>query len=306
MSGNPPEEPQGFRQNLVDEAAKFLINPKVASHAEDKKLAFLKKKGLSDEEISSAFAKAKAYGPIDKVSNVATGPDFYPGAVVPAYPMPGPPSLWVKVRDIANIILLLTGAAYGLHYIFQRYIGPWLTGRRQKTVEESMVEMQQSVVSVLKEVQTTLASLEQTLSAQNIHIQALNNREGSHTSTKQLEQLRTEVSSLKGLLINKRTFPSTPSLAPSIPSWQRNKASEKPVEPAAESGVTLPNQVQATGEGDSWTSPDTQEAASNEAQGVIGEAAETLGLKNGELNEDAVERKESENSVEAHVEPSRP
>lgn len=27
------------------------------------------------------------------------------------------------------------------------------------------------------------------------------------------------------------------------------------------------HQVQAAGEGDSWTSPDTQEAASNEAQG---------------------------------------
>lgn len=34
-----------------------------------------------------------------------------------------------------------------------------------------MVELQQSVVSVLKEVQTTLASVEQTLSAQNVHIQ---------------------------------------------------------------------------------------------------------------------------------------
>lgn len=51
----------------VDEATKFLINPKVASHAEDKKTAFLKKKGLSDEEISAAFAKARAYGPVNTV-----------------------------------------------------------------------------------------------------------------------------------------------------------------------------------------------------------------------------------------------
>lgn len=46
-----------------------------------------------------------------------------------------------------------------------------MTGRREKTVEESMIELQQSVVSVLKEVQTTLASLEQTLSAQSLRIQ---------------------------------------------------------------------------------------------------------------------------------------
>lgn len=42
------------------------------------------------------------------------------------------------------------------------------------------------------------------------------------------------------------------------------------------------------------------------SSGVSGEATETLGMKNGELNEDAIGRKESENSVEALVEPSRP
>lgn len=307
MSGNPSEDPQGLRQHMVDEAAKFLINPKVASHAEDKKSAFLRKKGLSEEEILAAFSKAKAYAPIVTGGNVTSSPEVLSGPVLPAYPSPGPPSLWAKVRDVCNIILILAGASYGLHYIYQRYIGPWLTGRRQKTVEESMVELQQSVVSVLKEVQTTLSSLEQTLSAQTVHIQALNNKEGSQASTRQIEQLRNEVSSLKGLLINKRTFPSTPTLAPSIPSWQRSKAAEKPLEAAAESTVSVSNQAQVVGEGDPlWPDSHTQEASSSEAKGVDGEAAQVLEVRNGEVNEDALQQKECEDSAELPLESTRP
>ena len=57
----------------IEEAAKFLINPKVSSHAEDKKSAFLKKKGLSDEEILAAFSKAKTYAPEGKVKKSEGG-----------------------------------------------------------------------------------------------------------------------------------------------------------------------------------------------------------------------------------------
>lgn len=303
MSGNPAEDPQGLRHNLIEEAAKFLINPKVASHAEDKKSAFLKKKGLNDEEILAAFSKARAYASVGKGESVAAPPELYAGAVVPAYT---PPSVWTKIREVCNIILILAGASYGLHYIYQRYIGPWLTGRRQKTVEESMVELQQSVVSVLKEVQNTLASLEQTLTAQNVHIQALNNREGSQASTKQIDQLRNEVSSLKGLLINKRTFPSTPSLAPSIPSWQRSKAAEKPVEAAAESAVSLSNQAQIIGEGDAlWSASHTQESSGGEKKGV-GETVQAAEVRNGEENEDALQLKECDISSELPLESTRP
>lgn len=50
---------------------------------------------------------------------------------------------------------------------------PWLTGRREKTVEESIMELQQSVVTVLKEVQTTLDTVQHTLTAHSAHLQVL-------------------------------------------------------------------------------------------------------------------------------------
>ena len=51
--------------------------------------------------------------------NVTSSPEVLAGPVLPAYPSPGPPSLWAKVRDVCNIILILAGASYGLHYIYQ-------------------------------------------------------------------------------------------------------------------------------------------------------------------------------------------
>lgn len=47
----------------MDEAAKFLMNPKVINHANDQKSAFLRKKGLSEAEIQAAFAKATTATP---------------------------------------------------------------------------------------------------------------------------------------------------------------------------------------------------------------------------------------------------
>ncbi|XP_045600940.1 peroxisomal membrane protein PEX14 isoform X2 [Procambarus clarkii] len=255
MSGDTVEEPLALRHNLVDEAAKFLLNPNVMNHAYDQKTAFLHKKGLTEAEIQAAFSKAKTVAPAGAAgSSVVPHPGLYPWPPGPAYTAPAPPSVWIKIRDVCNLVFLLMGTSYGAYHIYKKYLGPWLTGRRQKTVEESMIELQQSVVTVLKEVQTTLTSLEQTLVTQNLRIQE---ESRGNVTPKQLDQLKGEIASLKGLLINRRTFPSTPGMAPSIPSWQRSKAVEKPVETSPSTSVSLSNQVEVMDERD--TSTESQE-----------------------------------------------
>ncbi|XP_066941908.1 peroxisomal membrane protein PEX14 isoform X1 [Macrobrachium rosenbergii] len=248
MSTETTEEPQISRENLIEEAAKFLMNPKVAQHADEQKSAFLRKKGLTEDEIQVAFAKAKANMPA--VASTAGPVAQYVSPVgppVPSYPLVPPPTMWIRIRDICNFVLIITGASYGAYHIYKNYIGPLLTGRKQKSVEESMIELQQSVVCVLKEVQTTLSSLEKTLSIQSARIQALSDKEEkNHPSLHQLEELKTEITSLKGLLINRRTFPSTPSMSPSIPSWQLTKTAEKAVENTAITSSTLPTQQDET------------------------------------------------------------
>ncbi|CAL4068582.1 unnamed protein product, partial [Meganyctiphanes norvegica] len=156
------------RQDLVEEARKFLLNPKVLTEKDENKRAFLMKKGLTEEEINVAFSMVPKNM---MMSHSASSPSF--GPPVPYIPQQ-PSSRWSQVRDYANLVLILSGASYGIHYIYKCYIGPLLTGHREKSVEESMIELQHSVATVLKDVQNTLSTLEQTLSAQTIKIQIIN------------------------------------------------------------------------------------------------------------------------------------
>lgn len=211
------------RQDMVEEARKFLSSPKVIAEKDENKRAFLLKKGLSDEEINMAFSMV----PKNIIINGGV-PSQVPGPTVPYIPQQ-PISKWTQIRDFANMIIILSGGFYGIHYVYKCYIGPLLTGRREKSAEDRMIELQQSVVTILNDVQSTLSSMEQTLSTQTNKIQTLNIGQTSEAATKrQLDELKTEITSLKGLLVNKRSFPSTPSLtslSAGIPSWQLSSAS---------------------------------------------------------------------------------
>lgn len=208
------------RQDLVEEARKFLSSPKVFAEKDENKRAFLKKKGLSDEEINMAFSMV----PKNMIINGGTSSPV-PGPPVPYIPQQ-PTSRWTQIRDFANFIIILSGGFYGLHYVYQCYIGPLLTGRREKSAEDRMIELQQSVVTILNDVQSTLSSMEQTISTQTNKIQTLNIEKTSDAATKrQLDELKTEITSLKGLLVNKRSFPASPSLSAGIPSWQLSSSS---------------------------------------------------------------------------------
>ena len=48
------------REQMVVAAARFLNNPRVAASSEEQKLAFLRQKGLSEEEINEAVLRSPA------------------------------------------------------------------------------------------------------------------------------------------------------------------------------------------------------------------------------------------------------
>ncbi|KAJ9063024.1 peroxisomal membrane protein pex14, variant 2 [Entomophthora muscae] len=54
--------PTKIRENLVENAIKFLVDPKVSAFPPQKKKAFLESKGLSKEEINLAFTKVTLNG----------------------------------------------------------------------------------------------------------------------------------------------------------------------------------------------------------------------------------------------------
>lgn len=53
----------------VDEASKFLSNPNVVKHGVEQKTAFLRKKGLTESEITAAYDIAKKILPPTQVSH---------------------------------------------------------------------------------------------------------------------------------------------------------------------------------------------------------------------------------------------
>ena len=88
---------------------KFLQNPRLASSPLSTKKAFLKSKGLSDEQINEACAKA----------GVSSTPQIQPHANYPLI-VQNPQTTWlVKLRDAANVLVICGGLAGALWYLWK-------------------------------------------------------------------------------------------------------------------------------------------------------------------------------------------
>nr|CAG4650558.1 EOG090X0FQ8 [Sida crystallina] len=201
-----------LRHGLVSTAVTFLRNPKVVPRPKSEKETFLLKKGLTSAEIAAAFKEA---GVSDLQENahyssvqVARVHEKYSTAVAPTYA-----SRWTLIRDVLNTVVLLAGAAYSLHYLYKRFIAPWLFGGRWKTksVQETVTEMNTNLTQLVGELTTAVRNMNETLVAQG----------QKRDSKSEIGELKTEVASLKALLLSRRQFPAPPPVGPpSIPAWQ--------------------------------------------------------------------------------------
>ena len=91
---------------------KFLQNPRLASSPLSTKKAFLKSKGLSDEQIKEACAKA----------GVSSTPEKIPPSPHANYPLivQNPQTTWlVRLRDAANVLVICGGLAGALWYLWK-------------------------------------------------------------------------------------------------------------------------------------------------------------------------------------------
>ena len=94
---------------------KFLENSRVQSSTLEMKREFLTKKGLTSEEIASAFSKASQAAPTQQVQ-VQQKMDMQQA------PMPvmlSQTTFSSKLRDLLNILLLIGGASYGARYLWK-------------------------------------------------------------------------------------------------------------------------------------------------------------------------------------------
>nr|CAG4652243.1 EOG090X0FQ8 [Triops cancriformis] len=210
-----------IREDLVTIAVKFLENPRVQGRPRDEKETFLRKKGLNEDEIAEAFKVAMAV-PATVTRSVEQYSAQYAGVRLPKQ---HPVSRWALVRDIGNTVLLLVGAVYGIHYVYQNYVGPFLFGKRKKSIEFLLTELNSNTTQMVGELTTAVERL--TASVSQLE-QRLNLEFTGSNERQELSLLKSEISSIKGILLGRKQFSTPPVLpSPAIPSWQVHKTSSQ-------------------------------------------------------------------------------
>ncbi|XP_069935420.1 peroxisomal membrane protein PEX14 isoform X5 [Oryctolagus cuniculus] len=198
-SSSPGSENVVPREPLIATAVKFLQNSRVRQSPLATRRAFLKKKG-----------------PVG--------------------------SRW---RDYGALAIIMAGIAFGFHQLY-KYLLPLILGGREDRkqlgrMEASLSELSGSVAQTVTQLQTTLASVQELLIQQQQKVQELAHELAAAKATtstnwilesQNINELKSEINSLKGLLLNRRQFPPSPS-APKIPSWQIPVQSPAPSSPAA-------------------------------------------------------------------------
>jgi len=208
------KQPSKPREDLISTAVKFLQNPNVQKSSLANRQAFLKKKGLTDEEVQMACERACAVGSPGNNEQLQAMIQHTAGPLTPppTFTLP-PPSRWSQFRDIINTIAVIGGITYGLYLLYKKYVEPVLFGikEKQKSVEDLISEMNEGI----KKVHADLERIGDQLRQQP---------EQNNSASKHIQELKSEISTVKGLLLSRHQFPaaspSNPVVPPSIPAWQ--------------------------------------------------------------------------------------
>ncbi|XP_029974516.1 peroxisomal membrane protein PEX14 isoform X2 [Salarias fasciatus] len=237
------------REGLITTAVQFLQNPKVRQSPLATRRAFLKKKGLTDEEVELAIQRSGSTEEVLPVVPVAPPHQLHHAAHLAPVPLSPAGYRW---RDYGALTIIMAGIAFGFYQLYKKYILPLIMGRREdkqhlQRMESNIAAMSGTLTQtasppskppspsssstlfpVVSQLQQTLASVQELLIQQQQKIQELTQEltaaEASSSTNRILDnqtvaELKAEIASLKGLLLSRRQFPSTPAI-PKIPSWQ--------------------------------------------------------------------------------------
>ncbi|CAG9856758.1 unnamed protein product [Phyllotreta striolata] len=209
-----PVEIPAIREDMVQTAIKFLENPNVMNTPLAQKQKFLQRKGLTDQEIQMACEKSGAYALHEQQIRL---PPPLPSNKLIQYHSQSQMHLSVfdRVREILHNIAIFSIVAYVINKFYERYIAPFLFGKKKKSVNETIEELDKNVKSSVGELKEDLHNVK-------VEIDRITHESENHTS-RQLIELKSEIASVKGLLLGRKQFPSvasSPVVPPSIPAWQ--------------------------------------------------------------------------------------
>uniref|UniRef100_A0A2M4BV69 Peroxisomal membrane protein PEX14 n=1 Tax=Anopheles marajoara TaxID=58244 RepID=A0A2M4BV69_9DIPT len=226
-SASPPPLPP--REHLIVTAIKFLNNPNVVRSAINKKQAFLRSKGLTEDEIQIACERAGVFTGDPKLPShtvISMGVESGGSANYAksgAYQLQQRSSNFLtRMKDMLSSVAMISGLMYGVYWFYKRFIEPLLfRDKKKKTVTEELAELNASVTLKIETLSTELTGIREELNRVN----QLNER------MKELTSFKGDLDSIKGLLLNRKQFaaPNLPIVPPSIPAWQlRSQQHQQP------------------------------------------------------------------------------
>ncbi|XP_062889457.1 peroxisomal membrane protein PEX14 isoform X3 [Mobula hypostoma] len=237
VSESPPAREEGVpREQLIATAVKFLQNQRVRQSPLATRKSFLKKKGLTDEEVEIALQQSNT------ASDEEIAPTIQPHLVQPSYLPPVPYNPSSRWREYGALAIIMAGIAFGFHHLYKRYILPLLASSKEdkkhlQRIESGITELSGTISQTVAQLQTNLTTVQELLERQQERLQELSQELSSTKSsscshvlqassstnwlleTQNINELKAEIISLKGLLLSRRQFPSSPS-APKLPAWQ--------------------------------------------------------------------------------------
>ncbi|KAF5272184.1 hypothetical protein FQA39_LY01266 [Lamprigera yunnana] len=208
------------RENIIQTAVKFLQNPNVVNTPLAQKQKFLQRKGLTDKEIQLACEHADAYSSHDQPPPALPIPiqSNYYNSQIPVI------SPFQKFKEIVHNLAIISTVAYAIYMFYKKFIRPFLFGgKKKKSIEEQLEELNSSVTG-------SISDLKESLFDVKVEVDKISQGEES-TVQKQLHDLKSEVSTVKGLLLSRKQFPSVSSTSvvpPSIPAWQLSSVTPDP------------------------------------------------------------------------------
>ncbi|XP_032677343.1 peroxisomal membrane protein PEX14 isoform X1 [Odontomachus brunneus] len=226
-----------LRENLVQTAVQFLQNPKVVQSPIGRKQQFLKKKGLTDEEIKAAFNLASLDTTIvdsdslydQKQSPLYTAVQIPQTAIYPYYPTNfSQLTLYQKIKELFNLAALIGATVYCVYWFYKKFIRPFLFGRKKPKIS-----MEEAVSELNETVEKSIAPTKASILKVNEYMYEMKEQNRNILNT--VREVKVDLVNLKAMLLSRR-FPTAPT---SIPAWQldtTNETQEKATEREDDAG----------------------------------------------------------------------
>ncbi|KAL5290261.1 PEX14 family protein [Megaselia abdita] len=183
ISAPPP------REALITTAINFLQNERIRKSPINQKHKFLKSKGLTNQEIQIACERAGVFS--ENPNSTVIEMDV--NTQQSRYLMAPRPSALARIKDVLQSMALVSGLAYACYLFYKKYIEPFLFGRKKKTVEETLVALEEKLEKKIGDLNKEVTIVKETVVST------------SHTDdiSQKLHGFKNDLDAIKGLLLNR-------------------------------------------------------------------------------------------------------